>query len=508
MPRALVELDVTSRAMTNASERESKKAKLFARMGCDDERASDVASSASARALELGGDGASAAPGRARPTPTNEKRAKRSYVAHARDSVKFVMVNAREGERDVEDARRGRFDATRTFAPEFAHQVFREDETIFGYAGLAITLFVCKRSLKALVVVDYEDKIESAMNPADPVREQVGEWYDENAYADVGRFKSEADMTAPCSGGRVISEYESDGVVTKLTAYELWTNAEARKWHDAMEALAVFFIEAFSKIGDADPRWTLVVATRHHADGSWETAGYTTVYRYYAYPDMERARLSQIVVFPPYQRRGLGAHLLEAVRELAIARSMRDMTIEDPTDQLQRLRDVLDVKACLRTPELWGKVQQAAVRAAHATTEDARRNALMCAPDVHSIAASKLKICKKQMRRVWEALLFIFAKRSNAPENSPVADAFKELIIRRLKALYVSNSDKDAVAKRIYNVNESDFVMIKSRGGGGEAPQLEDPEEGQPDITEVLGELFQECVSNLAFLHAQCKSVS
>ena len=89
-----------------------------------------------------------------------------------------------------------------------------------------------------------------------------------------------------------------------------------------------------------------------------------------------------------------------------------------------------------------------------------------------------------------------------------MADAFKELIIRRLRAMYVSNSDKDAGAKRIYAIGENDFVMTKARGQGGEAPQMEDPEEGQPDVTEVLGELFGECVGNLAFLHAQCKDVA
>ena len=51
---------------------------------------------------------------------------------------------------------------------------------------------------------------------------------------------------------------------------------------------------------------------------------------------------------------------------------MRDLTIEDPTDQLQRLRDV-HVKACLNLPELMAKVQTAAVEAARAQTQDAQR---------------------------------------------------------------------------------------------------------------------------------------
>ena len=422
-----------------------------------------------------------------------------SYVCEAVDALKFhpwTPGSALETTRDDGDA----FDA------EFTHQVFREDESVFGYAGLALDVYVCRTSLRALLKMRYEKKISSAMNPADPVVEQMREWFDSDGlcelYEDEERFKREAGMAEPCAGGTLVAESESDGVVTKITAYELATNEEARKWHAAMEAYAVFFIDAASKIDNSDSRWTLLVATRHHADGRWETAGFTTVYRFYAYPDSERARLSQILVLPPYQRQGLGGKMLEAVRKLAIDRSMRDLTIEDPTDQLQRLRDVHDVKACLKLPEMMAKVQSAAMDAARAQTDDARRNALACTQHVFEMAAAKLKICKPQMRRIWEALLFIFAKRSNAPENSPVADAFKELIIRRLKAMYTSNSDKDIGTKRIIPIGDNDFVMTKARGSAGEAPQMENPADGEADITEVLGELFQECAQNLSFIFA------
>lgn len=40
-------------------------------------------------------------------------------------------------------------------------------------------------------------------------------------------------------------------------------------------------------------------------------AGFCTVYRFYAYPDSQRMRVSQFLVLPPYQGIGLGTHLLE-----------------------------------------------------------------------------------------------------------------------------------------------------------------------------------------------------
>ena len=481
-----------------------KRARLAARFGDENARVEDAGAFAFARTNGATGAGSDAeilknlsgAVAGARASGGSERA--RSYVCAAGDALRFRLVGCS-----------GADDASGAFEAEFTHQVFREDESVFGYAGLRIEVSVERTSLRAMMRMSYEDKISSAMNPADPVEEQLRDWFDSEGlcelYTDEARFKAEAEMAEPCAGGTLVSQSESDGVVTKITAYELATNDEARKWHAAMEAYAVFFIDAASKIDNKDPRWTLLVATRHHADGRWETAGFTTVYRFYAYPDSERARLSQILVLPPYQRQGLGGKMLEAVRKLAIDRSMRDLTVEDPTDQLQRLRDVHDVKACLKDADIMAAVQGAAVAAARAETADARRSALSCSQKIFDTAASKLKICKPQMRRVWEALLFIFAKRSKAPENSPVADAFRELIIRRLKSMYTSNSEKDIGTKRIIPIGDFDFVMTKARGTAGEAPQMENPQDAQADITEVLGELFSECVQNLSFIYAQCK---
>ena len=51
------------------------------------------------------------------------------------------------------------------------------------------------------------------------------------------------------------------------------------------------------------------------ADGKtrYAFAGYTTVYRYFAYPENQRPRISQMLILPPFQRKGLGAKLLDSV---------------------------------------------------------------------------------------------------------------------------------------------------------------------------------------------------
>lgn len=162
-----------------------------------------------------------------------------SYVCEAVDALKFHPWSRGCGfetsKTDDEDA----FDA------EFTHQVFREDESIFGYAGLRMDVFVCRTSLRALLKTKYDKKISSAMNPADPVEDQMREWFDSEGlcelYTDEKRFEAEAEMVEPCGGGTLVAESQrDDGVTTRITAYELATNEEARKWHAAMEAYAGF----------------------------------------------------------------------------------------------------------------------------------------------------------------------------------------------------------------------------------------------------------------------------
>ena len=53
-------------------------------------------------------------------------------------------------------------------------------------------------------------------------------------------------------------------------------------------------------------------------NGNWcyASVGYSTIYKYYAYPNNTRARLSQILILPPFQRLGIGTKMIEVGVEL------------------------------------------------------------------------------------------------------------------------------------------------------------------------------------------------
>lgn len=45
----------------------------------------------------------------------------------------------------------------------------------------------------------------------------------------------------------------------------------------------------------------------------YATTGFATVYQYYAYPNLTRPRIAQLLILPPFQKMGLGSHFLRAI---------------------------------------------------------------------------------------------------------------------------------------------------------------------------------------------------
>ena len=481
------------------------------------------------------------------------------FTREANDCVHFHVV---EGEEDEDFALFSR-KSERTFEPEFAHQVFREDETIYGYSeDLSVDVMCAANTFERYVEVSYSEKVRSSLNPADDVRRDLHKWFPEASTATTKeafakRVEETKEMEIPGGGGRVIAEWdgEGEGVESGLRysvrQFEFKESAESDavgRWHDNVEPFVAFYIDAASKIDKSDGRWLWFVLIAQKKDNlkRWATCGFSTVYQFYAHPFQRRLRISQVLVLPPYQRKGFGAKLLDAVRVYAQmqdkeGKDVADITVEDPTDQLQRLRDVRD---CVAATENEGIVQavKAAARLAFAAAtassstantntngDDDRKQKIKRAQSALRLPKlcyetnfkKELKICEPQAKRVWEALLFIWAKQCQAPNEGIVADAFRTNVLNRLKKKHMASLGKgedDVGSKRIRDT-EDGFVMCKG-GGEGERVEIEDQQqqtiqqtkkqtdyddddENNPppkDPAEALADLFHECMQNLSYL--------
>jgi histone acetyltransferase 1 len=133
-------------------------------------------------------------------------------------------------------------------------------------------------------------------------------------------------------------------------------------------------------LSDAD-RWTVFYLYRkdNPADGagpgSYIFVGYSTVYRFYWFqpptppaspgdrwelPNGDtdlanlpcRTRLSQFVILPPFQGRGMGARLYNTIFQYyQDHKQTQEFTVEDPNEAFDHLRDVCDLTFLRSVPE-------------------------------------------------------------------------------------------------------------------------------------------------------------
>jgi len=139
--------------------------------------------------------------------------------------------------------------------------------------------------------------------------------------------------------GTVVSEYQLGGRDFGVYKLDMEKKA-ARDLLDRLEPLVLFFIDGGSTIDSTDPSWEPFVvyemADKHPA----QLVGFTTLYRFYAYPEHERLRLSQFLILPPFQKCGHGSRLLHVLHNEALRRpKCISLTVEDASPDLQHIRN-------------------------------------------------------------------------------------------------------------------------------------------------------------------------
>ena len=121
----------------------------------------------------------------------SEEQTRSPFVCDANDVVQFRLVRT---EADM--------DAAEVFEPEFTHQVFRDDETVFGYRDLEIKIFMSANLFKTLVEISYAEKVKSVLNPADDIMAMLKAHLGDDIFTDRALFIEtlRKDAAAPVPG--------------------------------------------------------------------------------------------------------------------------------------------------------------------------------------------------------------------------------------------------------------------------------------------------------------------
>ncbi|XP_061178259.1 histone acetyltransferase type B catalytic subunit-like [Saccostrea echinata] len=341
------------------------------------------------------------------------------YKCSANEAIHFKLVRKEE---DLDDD-------TSTFPPEMTHQVFGENESIFGYKDLVVEMYYTAAKLTTFINLQYITKVSPELHEGLQADDVIGQLRDvvppgflTSRDAFISSIPKDADFKP---FGKLLHSFtvHKDGKDRQFEIYKTGIESPGfREYHERLQTFILFFIDAASFIDVDDERWRFfLLFEKYMCNGNpmYAIAGYMTVYNYYAYPEKLRPRVSQVLILPPFQRMGLCAELLQTFYNDTYRRKeVLDITVEDPSENFQRVRDFVDVKNCQSLSSFRPE------RLLKGFSEEMQRE-----------AREKFKLNKRQTRRVYEILRLKATDTSNKEQYK----AYRLDMKRRLNAPFQKN---------------------------------------------------------------------
>lgn len=349
------------------------------------------------------------------------------YKNYSNDSIFFKYI-FNESDIPDEDSKRPLADQDENvFKPEYTHQIFGDEEVIFGYKNLRINYYLTPGLLDAYIGLSYKEKVSpqrfEGIEPDDVFASFVEFGCSPGFTRNLNVFRTEklAQDFEFRPYGTKICQYSRELIQNETSNYEIYrvdskdpeyTNEKFIDYILRVQTMLVFYIETSSFVDTDDSNWTYYllyqkikhqssVSTTSNTEYRYATIGYVSVYNYYGYPDKTRSRISQIMIFPQYEKQGHGAEIVEAVYRDAIQNpGIIDVTAESPTPEFIRLRDFVTTKMCLGLSSFKDRN----------FLKNGYSNEMMLE------ALKKLKIPKLQSRRCYEILRLSVTNQNKADE--------------------------------------------------------------------------------------------
>ena len=269
-------------------------------------------------------------------------------------------------EDDSEDEQQESNDESKWFHGDFTYPIYGEEEKIYGFSALQMRMCFTPASMRPLIDISFDQQKKNTnvhkdvllpllktcfAAPSDEGEEpEIPEdgtvWTSKAAVFDKW-LKEDVDFK-PC--GEKVFEFENNDSVFEVYR-STFATPRFKQFHRRIQPFVLFMIEGGSFIEEDDERWEMFcIYERGDADQiKYRFVGYTTCYSYFLYPDRIRKRISQFIVLPPYQNRGIGGTVYRFLylrfRDDPL---IVDITVEDPTEGFADMRTRSDLRLLLK----------------------------------------------------------------------------------------------------------------------------------------------------------------
>ncbi|EKX54736.1 hypothetical protein GUITHDRAFT_99389 [Guillardia theta CCMP2712] len=311
------------------------------------------------------------------------------------------------------------------FNPLFTHQVFFNEqpgaeeriheELIIGYHEPKVVVNYAANTLSSSVDFKHDGPVDmkqlrqfglNRTNVLDSVESRMPHDLKDN---NIDKVEKDAKAEFTPYGSEIFNEKLSDTEEVSILHF-IADKDEVVPYVKGLQSLAMWCIETAGCIEVPDERWnifTLYKKVTKNGSTKFILIGFLTAYKYWVYDretqklDKYRMRISQVVVLPPFHRQGYGSKLLNAFYSFARNDdSILDVSVEDPSEDFQALRDVTDAKTLKEA--------------------DCLHKLALPNPPIHEMVR-RFKICKQQMKRLATIAKFVEIK-----ECDPLTDPEKK----------------------------------------------------------------------------------
>lgn len=423
----------------------------------------------------------------------------------ANDCITIYIVSSKE---DVDSPN------SYCLEPIDLNHFFEDDGRIFGYQGLKITIWVSLISFHVYADISFESSSDGGRgitNLKSALQNIFAESLVDEKDAFLQTFSTESHyVRSVVSNAEALQHKVSNGCSTESNCLlksepsdvEVFriVGTPVGQLYSRLVPLVLLLVDGSNPIDVLDPRWEiylLVQEKKDTQDSPSRLLGFAAVYRFHRYPESTRLRLGQILVMPPYQRKGYGRFLLELLNRVAISEDVYDLTIEEPEDSLQHVRLCIDVERLLIFDPIRQSLESVVSRLKQ---ENPSKKSYMCkySPPLSAVedVRKTLKINKKQFEQCWEILIYLQLD----PINKYM-ETYRAIVSHRVKAEVVGK-DSEGDGKQVIDVpteydQQMSFVMFKSRNGESSSIEKAD---NQSNVEEQLQKLVDERMNQIKLI--------
>ena len=220
-----------------------------------------------------------------------------------------------------------------SFQPTYTYELFA-NEIIHGYKGLKILISLTPKTFYAHINIQYSEKMSVNDDVENILAEHFKERFTRNKDTFISKLKEEIEKTPK---GKLIYSENNRTIYNIDILGDDYTDENY-----SIQALCTFFIDAASFIPVETNFWGyFLIVENIDNNKNWKTLGICSYKNFHIELNKYFTMLSQFMIFPPYQRKGIGTFLLEHIYKYLFNEDKECLEImtEDPSIEFILMRD-------------------------------------------------------------------------------------------------------------------------------------------------------------------------